>query len=390
MIRRIVLENYMSHSNTVIEPAEGLTVLVGPNNCGKSAVVSALLTICGENDGDFMVRHGEKHARVTVETAEGDTIVWQRKRTPSYVINGREVHRVGRGNLPDDLQSLLKLPVIEFGEGAGRNRFLVHFGLQKEPIFLINSEADVARFFASSAESERLSDQRAIEADLLSITGQLESLTPLEAIGPQVEAVETEHRTLMEQRAAIDGLQGRIRQMETAGAEVMRQEARVAAVASLRAEPPAVEDERSLARVCEQMAGCTRDILTAQQRIASTVDLREPPVPEDVRPLIDFGKSLAAAEAAVQKLDARAAALGPLKEAPEIADVTPLAQAVERIGQAGARAVEYEKVEAKVAKELAAVRDEIVAWVTANPLCPVCGGAVQSERVLETGTPHGG
>src|SRR5688572_25204077 len=112
MIRRIVLENYMSHANTVIEPVEGLTVLVGPNNCGKSAVVSALLTVCGENDGDFMVRHGEKHARVTVETAEGDVIVWQRKgKAPSYAINGRDVHRVGRGNLPDDLQPLLKLPV---------------------------------------------------------------------------------------------------------------------------------------------------------------------------------------------------------------------------------------------------------------------------------------
>ena len=46
MITRIELTNFMSHAHTVIEPAPGLTVLVGPNNCGKSAVVAALQIIC--------------------------------------------------------------------------------------------------------------------------------------------------------------------------------------------------------------------------------------------------------------------------------------------------------------------------------------------------------
>ena len=70
MIRRITLENYMSHARTVIEPADGLTVLVGPNNCGKSAVVSALQTVCGQHAGDFMVRHGQKVCRITIELPE--------------------------------------------------------------------------------------------------------------------------------------------------------------------------------------------------------------------------------------------------------------------------------------------------------------------------------
>src|SRR5688572_19125016 len=97
MITRIVLENYMSHGRTVIEPAAGLTVLVGPNNCGKSAVVSALQTVCGDHDGDFMVRHGEKSCQVTVETSDGHSVTWRRvKGKVSYVIDGREVHRTGR------------------------------------------------------------------------------------------------------------------------------------------------------------------------------------------------------------------------------------------------------------------------------------------------------
>src|SRR5258706_12911951 len=113
MITRIILDNYMSHAQTVIQPASGLTVIVGPNNCGKSAIVSALQNLCGDNDGDFMVRHGEKTCQVNVETDDGHTITWRRKGKPvSYVIDGVEVHRVGHGNLPDDLDALLRLPKV--------------------------------------------------------------------------------------------------------------------------------------------------------------------------------------------------------------------------------------------------------------------------------------
>src|SRR5688572_8764178 len=140
MITRITLENYMSHARTVIEPAAGLTVLVGPNNCGKSAVVSALQTLCGDVAGGFMVRHGERTCRVTVETDDGHMIAWRRKGdSVSYEIDGREIHRSGRGNLPDGLHEHLRLPKVE-ASGTGA-RFDVHFALQKSPIFLIDDEA---------------------------------------------------------------------------------------------------------------------------------------------------------------------------------------------------------------------------------------------------------
>src|SRR6266550_1674368 len=109
MITRITLENYMSHAKTVIEPAPGLTVILGPNNCGKSAIASALQTLCGDHDGDFMVRHGV------------------------------EIHRANRGNLPDDLHTLLRLPKVLHPNGE--KEFDVHFAHQKSPIFLIDKES---------------------------------------------------------------------------------------------------------------------------------------------------------------------------------------------------------------------------------------------------------
>ena len=41
-IRKITIEDLMSHKHTVLEFADGITLLSGDNNCGKSAVVVAL------------------------------------------------------------------------------------------------------------------------------------------------------------------------------------------------------------------------------------------------------------------------------------------------------------------------------------------------------------
>src|SRR5687767_9368096 len=99
MLKRVRLKDYMSHADTEIELAEGLTVLVGPNHCGKSAVVSALEAVARGQEGDFMVRHGAKGCEVTVETADGHEITWRRRRqAPSYVLDGQEFARLGRGN----------------------------------------------------------------------------------------------------------------------------------------------------------------------------------------------------------------------------------------------------------------------------------------------------
>src|SRR6187431_1745810 len=107
MITRIELTNFMSHRRTVIEPADGLTVLVGPNNCGKSAVVVALqcMNTCDNRSAPF-IRHGEKEARVIVETGEGSRVEWVRgKGFTNYKINGREMTRARR---PEDLDEHLK------------------------------------------------------------------------------------------------------------------------------------------------------------------------------------------------------------------------------------------------------------------------------------------
>src|SRR4051795_2817119 len=97
VLTRIELTNFMSHEHTVIEPAAGLTVLVGPNNCGKSAVVAALQILCHNDNSTYVLRHGEKECSVKVETDDGHIIEWRRKTSPSYRIDGDLFDRLGRG-----------------------------------------------------------------------------------------------------------------------------------------------------------------------------------------------------------------------------------------------------------------------------------------------------
>ncbi len=152
MITRIELVNYMSHKRTVIEPAEGLTVLVGPNNCGKSAIADALRTLCGQNNGKYMVRHNEKLSKVTLETSEGHTISWCRKKnTVFWEVDGREIHR----GIPEDLHEKLRLPLVS-PEGSPQ-AFSIHFSDQKQPLFLLDMPPSApALFFAAASDARHL------------------------------------------------------------------------------------------------------------------------------------------------------------------------------------------------------------------------------------------
>src|SRR5262245_20965579 len=209
MIKRIELTNFMSHKHTVIEPAPGLTVLVGPNNCGKSAVVAALQILCKNPEAKFAVRHGARECSVQVETDEGHKIVWRRKTAASYRLNEQQFDRLGRGGIPDLLHQLLRLPTV--GDEKDDD-FDIHFGAQKSPIFLLNSSsATAARFFASSSDASRLVEMQRrhkekladkqkqknrLEAESKQLIDELERLEPTVELDRRLKDVADEYGKL--------------------------------------------------------------------------------------------------------------------------------------------------------------------------------------------------
>ncbi len=193
----------MSHGRTEIDLADGLTVLTGPNNCGKSAVVAALQILAANGKSNHVMRHGEKRCRITVETDDGHEICWERKKTVvKYTLDGEDIHRVGT-SVPESLQELLRLNQVEAKVGKTEHEYDIHFGEQKSPVFLLDQPGGrAASFFASSSDASRLvemqhlhrqnvrekrAEAKRLRQDQQSFSERLEHYQPLAGISERVD-----------------------------------------------------------------------------------------------------------------------------------------------------------------------------------------------------------
>ncbi|MGQ9669679.1 MAG: AAA family ATPase [Desulfosoma sp.] len=78
MIDRLVIENFMTHQQTVLELHPGVTVLTGRNNTGKSAIVEALRCVAENPASASLIRHGAPKAVVRLELDDGSWMQWER------------------------------------------------------------------------------------------------------------------------------------------------------------------------------------------------------------------------------------------------------------------------------------------------------------------------
>ena len=342
MIKRIELINFMSHPRTVIEPADGLTVLTGENNTGKSAVIAALQILARNTAGDFMMRHGERECRIIVETHEGDIVQWQRKnKTVSYMLNGREIHRL-RNTVPEDLHDLLKMPLVDVEGGA----FDVHFGEQKKPIFLLDdSPARRATFFASASDTIKLIEmqnlhrqkvrdaklqEKRLEADKARLDQRLEALAPLEMLDKKIQDIETVYTDIQadtEKLKKLDRILARMRHT-TEKAVYWRDTAKAGAALS---PPPQLMPTDFLARLIRQIN--VFKSLT-QKTIAQTgtlADLPAPPALSDTKRLAEIIERIQQVESRRRYCQKQAEALTPVNPPPEMKPTEPLKALVTRM-----------------------------------------------------------
>ena len=236
MLRKITLENFMSHAETVIELADGLTVLTGPNNCGKSAIVAALQILATNGRTTHVTRHGQKVCRVVVETDEGDCVVWERSGTTvKYNINGEDINRVG-SSIPESLHDVLKLDRVEAKAGKSRHEYDIHFGEQKSPVFLINEPGSrSASFFASSSDAARLmemqgrhrsrvrdkkAERKRLTVALEENVARLKTFEPVDAIDDDLCRAEALHQTSQVRRERIEHLRLLIDSIESKRSEI--------------------------------------------------------------------------------------------------------------------------------------------------------------------------
>jgi exonuclease SbcC len=344
VIKRIELINFMSHKHTVLEPGEGLTVLVGPNNCGKSAVVAAMQILCHNENSTYVTRHGEDECGVKVETSDGHKIEWSRKNgSPQYRIDGRLFDRLRSGGLPDELRKALRIVKVAT---EGGHEFDVHFGEQKAPVFLLDKPAShAAQFFASSSDAAKLvqmqalhrqrvtdarRDQTRLEAEAERLNQALEALSPMPEIDERVKQAERNHSALIELAARIEGGTADETALRRLIGLVARHEAAVRALACL-ATPPQLEPTELLEQVIVRIELTSRDLECQTSRAMATNSLTAPPKLDDTRPLNSLIEWLEATQLTHDAAAAAMLAIQALLPLPKLHDVATLALLVDQI-----------------------------------------------------------
>jgi hypothetical protein len=349
MITRIELTNFMSHAHTVIEPAAGLTVLVGANNIGKSAVIAALQILARNENSTYVMRHGAKDCSVKVETDDGQVVEWRRKKSPSYVINGQTFDRLRGGDLPEELHRALRLPPVDAG---GDNDFDVHFGTQKSPIFLLDRPGTVAaRFFASSSDAIRLvaiqkrhKDKHAeakrekgrLEEESRRVTAQLDVLAPVVDLDDQLRAVEDLHAEVLQLRERLDEVRADTAAIAVQAGQLSEWQAHADVLARLPS-PPSLFPVTPLAELIAALQTAQRDVERTTAQAAALSPVTPPPAMHDVVTLGRLAENLVRQVTDVERSDATCHALTSLAGPPTLPPTEPLRLTVTHLERAASR-----------------------------------------------------
>ncbi|BCS88922.1 AAA family ATPase [Pseudodesulfovibrio sediminis] len=445
MINKIVIDNFMAHEHTEFELGAGVTILTGPNNTGKSAVVEALRCLATNPTPKHYIRHGAKEARVTVELDDGSTVAWIRKKRSS----GYELWRPGDAEPqaywkfgrrpPEDIREVLKLDMVELETG---NEVDIHVGNQREPVFLLNQPpSNAAAFFAASTESAHLlamqnllkrqtQDAKRRERELLDdvrrIEGEIDQLAALPDVGLQLENAQTLELESTRLEQAIPGLESILEAQQTLTAAIQSKRMTVTLLNDLNA-PPVPQDVEKLNGHISTLRSVDRKARFTDAVVASLAPLSPPPEVEDTRSLAQVAEQLCSGGAALERAVAKKATLHTLKDFPEPDQTEPLAGCIDAMITLSYRrnrlaryddalqamepppsiepgdgllalVAELEELENRrigrqkalddLEIQLQSVVEAMDARVTELGCCPTCGGDLTTESFIDQGCRH--
>lgn len=147
---KIRVDNFQSIGSAELQPT-GLTVIVGPSDRGKSALLRAIEAALFNRPGDQFVRTGAKTATVALELDDPNTTVSSRRHINwekgaglnKFAVDGVEFTRVGKG-APPPLQALgfrdvtIGAKLKDDGTFEGGETVRPQVARQFDPVFLLD------------------------------------------------------------------------------------------------------------------------------------------------------------------------------------------------------------------------------------------------------------
>jgi len=140
-IKKLQIKNFQSHKDTALEFDEGLNIIVGPTNSGKSSILRALKKVIRDSpSGNNFVNVDANECSISIET-DKDTIERHivvastgETKTNEYTLNGELFAKFGK-EIPLEVIRTLKMPEVEFDN----SKIDLNFADQFEGPFLLAS-----------------------------------------------------------------------------------------------------------------------------------------------------------------------------------------------------------------------------------------------------------
>lgn len=186
-ITKVVITNFQAHGKRVVDFVNGLNVIKGESNAGKTAILRAIFwCLYDKPNGSDFIKTGAKSCKVELYLSNGYCITRKRSRSSSgsYILmypDGTEQEFKGFSNsIPVDITNAHQMPEIKIaGNGYRINvaaqldaPFLVGYS-PNERVNMIGSLVEADK--ADEAKKEFTSEKRRLSAQKKSLESSIES-----------------------------------------------------------------------------------------------------------------------------------------------------------------------------------------------------------------------
>ncbi len=371
MIKRLRIQDFMAHKDTEIELGPGVTVLTGPNNTGKSAVVEAIRSLAENPPPHHVIRHGASRAVVSVELDSGEVIRWVRSKNSTVYHLHRGGWKDGGGKRdegaegeipadgvthapgeaaaedapevyakfgrtpPDDIRALLRLDPVQTESGPVD----IHIGNQRYPIFLLDQTgSQAASFFAASTEAEyllrmqqalkaRTDQSRARRKELIRESNEAEKAVgrfePLDGLEQEIGASEAMHGRITALRQSLPALERLIRVLWEAEIQHVRA-SRAGEVFVDLVDPPRLHETAGVELLIRGVEIILADITITAARTGALKPLEAPPFLHETASLSSLAVSISSHALALDERRRMAHALVDMRPPPDLHEVSGL------------------------------------------------------------------
>lgn len=290
MAYRVRVRNFQSLKDVDLE-IDGLTIVTGTNNAGKSALLRALHGAFANARGSDFVRHGSPHASVGVKFEDGSEFVWEKgDKVNRYKVGDLVLEKVAHG-APQEVRNLGVRSIQ-----ASKREYWPQVSSQFDDIFLLGEPgsvmaeavADVDRvglltraLRLSEADTRQANSERRIRRkDLKEVTARRKVLEKLDALNERFKALEERQKAcqaLEKKLQVARAAQTKMKQLKSilsrlGGLDKIGQELGRLGVTDLET---ALAKRRSLLRVQEQWVSAVRQKKEARVLTASSVAVLE-------------------------------------------------------------------------------------------------------------------